>query len=310
MRQTQKLATAKDLNRRRTTVASGFVGGMLAALPATQAHTLLADARLPLSVLSDRTARVAVADYAALYNRVVDALDDEGFGLFSSPLRRGTFEFLCRAVLGSRTLGEALQLSSSFLHLVLTDMTFSVTSTNGATTLEIAVVKNPRGGGTGRVFAYEWLLRWVHSLACWLVGKRIGLDSVDFPYAPPAHAEDYALIYTEHARFGGETLIARLSSAVLDLPVIRQQDSIAAFLEGAPGKIALLYRRDQEMARLVKDVLRAALPSLPDLNEVARQLHYTPRTVQRRLTEEGTSFSEVKSVLRRDLATATMERSH
>lgn len=34
------------------------------------------------------------ARYAALYNIVVRALDDEGFCLFATPRRLGTFEFL------------------------------------------------------------------------------------------------------------------------------------------------------------------------------------------------------------------------
>ena len=40
----------------------------------------------------------------------------------------------------------------------------------------------------GRIFAFEWLLRLLHGLACWLAGRGLALDSVIFPYPQPAHA--------------------------------------------------------------------------------------------------------------------------
>jgi len=64
---------------------------------------------VPEEILSDREARVPISGYVALYNTVARHLDDEGFALFSSPMRAGSFEFLCRATMGSRDLGEALR---------------------------------------------------------------------------------------------------------------------------------------------------------------------------------------------------------
>src|SRR5690242_4627473 len=78
------------------TVAAGFVSGMLAGAPEQAA--LLREVGMPAAVLHDPRARVALTQYAALYNRLVAALDDEAFGLFSAPLRAGVFEFLCRSL--------------------------------------------------------------------------------------------------------------------------------------------------------------------------------------------------------------------
>src|SRR6185437_485632 len=44
--------------------------------------------------------------YVSLYNAVVRTLGDEGFALFSAPLRPGMFEFLCRTTAGSTTLAR------------------------------------------------------------------------------------------------------------------------------------------------------------------------------------------------------------
>ena len=58
--------------------------------------------------LADTASRIPVERYALLYNLCIEALDDEAFGLLPEPMRPGSFEFLCRAMLGAPTLGEAL----------------------------------------------------------------------------------------------------------------------------------------------------------------------------------------------------------
>jgi AraC-like DNA-binding protein len=297
----------------RASVAIGFVTGLLAGLVARGFDTrpLLASAGIAADDLSDPGARVPLASYAALYNIVVHALDDEGFCLFAGPLRLGTFEFLCRSVLASHTLEEALYRATRFLRLVLPELRVTVSRTRSAAQIEIAETtplsaqrEDPR-----RVFAFEWLLRLLHSLACWLVGRGLALNSVAFPYEKPAHAADYGLIYTEHSHFGSTTLIATLNPNLLDLPIRRDEMALAAFLEGAPGKITMLYRRDRETVRRVRDLVAAALPHSLALEDIARELLLSPRTLHRRLHEEGSSFRAVKDAVRRDFALARLEKT-
>jgi AraC-like DNA-binding protein len=159
------------------------------------------------------------------------------------------------------------------------------------------------------VFAFEWLLRLLHGLACWLAGRGLALDSVRFPYPQPAHANDYALIFTEHSSFNAEQLVATFNANLLDLPIRRDETALIAFLDGAPGKITTLYRRDREMVIRVRDLLRAALPDTLSLEEVADQLHLSPRTAHRRLEEEGSSFRGIKDALRRDMALARLTKT-
>src|SRR5690349_17549235 len=109
----------------RATVAAGFVRGMLSAIPAARARTLLRAAGLPASAMEEPN-RTPIADYAALYNRVVADMGDEGFGLFSAALRPGTFEFLCRGTLGAGTLDEALARAAHFMRLVLEDLELTI----------------------------------------------------------------------------------------------------------------------------------------------------------------------------------------
>lgn len=302
--------------KRQTTVAMGFVTGMLAGLarrnidPAPLLHAAGVD-------LADPARRIPVERYAALYNLLNRELDDEGFALFAQPMRVGSFEFLCRGCLTAPTLAEALQRASRFLHLVLPDLAVSVRRSQGRADLVIAETRHLAADpdDPGRIFAFEWLLRLLHGLSCWLAGRGIGLDSVIFPYRKPVHFADYALIFTEDSHFaptlpGGKgVLLASFNANLLELPLRRDEAALTAFLDGAPGKITTLYRRDRAMVIRVRDLLRAALPVPLSLDEVAARLHLSPRTVHRRLEEEGSSFRGIKDALRRDMALARLVKT-
>jgi AraC-like DNA-binding protein len=291
----------------------GFVTGMLSGMAAQGIaySDLLARAGLASVNLEDPDGRVPIRSYADLYSLTVQELRDEGFALFSAPVRIGSFEFLGRSVLSSRSLAEALDRAVRFLRLVLPDLRVTIRAGQGTSQLQVVETRrlqrdrdDPR-----RVFAFEWVLRWVHGLACWLVNRDLALNSVSFPYAEPPHAADYALIYTSRSAFGSQHLTATLNSNLLELPVRRDDEALAAFLDGAPGKIVTLYRRDREMVRRVRDAIAKSLPAAISLDEVSRRLNMSSRTVERRLHEEGSSLRAIKDALRRDIALSRLEKS-
>lgn len=302
-------ATRSDL---RSTVAMGFVTGMVSGLENRDLdiNRLLAQSGIDGATLTDPDARVSLASYANLYNHIVLQLGDEGFGLFETPLRSGTFEFLCRCTLSSRTLREALERMARFLSIVLAELRLNVNHDSQVASIEILdtssrwVTQDPR-----RIFAFEWLLRLIHGLACWLVGRSLPLIQVDFPYGEPRHSADYALIYTATPNFSpSDRLTASMTANLLELPIRRDDNALEAFLEGAPGKITTLYRRDRLLVRQVRDLLASTLPDSIQLEFVATQLHMSPRSLHRRLQEEGSSFRIIKDALRRDLALAKVEK--
>lgn len=297
--------------RPRATVSMGFVTGMVAGL---QRHAL--DPAPLLAGLdidpADPARRVPLDRYATLYNRVITELDDEGFGLFAQRMPPGSFEFLCRGMLGAPSLAEGLDRARRFLAIVLPDLAVSIWRSGHHAELRITETRAlaPDADAPARVFAFEWLLRLIHSLSCWLVGRGLALDSVDFPFARPAHADDYALVYTERSAFiGGPVLTARFNATLLELPIRRDEAALASFLDGAPGRISMLYRRDRATVTRVRDLIRHALPASLSQDDVAAQLHMSPRTLHRRLDEEGSSFRTIKEALRRDLALSRLTKT-
>lgn len=291
----------------------GFVSGMLAGYcknGKSPEHLLLA-AGIPPDKLWDAQERVLLEQYAHLYELTIQALDDEGFGMFTNPLRGGSFEFLCRALVSSQTLHEAMQRVARFFRVLLPELSLSITQQNDQACLHIRQV-GPLAEGigeAGRVFAYEWLLRHLHGLFCWLVERGLSLNQIHFPYPAPAHAEDYALLYTGDSCFNAPELKACFRANLLELPIRRDESALQLFLQGAPAKLTSLYRRDRETVLRVRNLLRASMPSMLSLEEVASRLHLSPRTLHRRLEDEGSRFGSIKNALRRDMALAWIAKT-
>lgn len=298
--------TAATDNRRspHSTVAIGFVTGITAGLSrcGADAGALLDRAGLASQQLGKPDARIPVARYAALYRLINERLDDEGFGLFSRPLRRGSFEFLCRSALSAPTLDAALERISRFLRIVLDELDVEVQRAGDTALLIISQERPLPVGEPGRVFAFEWLLRMIHGLAAWLVGRPLALDEVAFPYPPPPHAADYELVFAPRCSFDAPRLVARFPAAALALPVRRDEAALREFLVDAPASITTLYGRERALAQRVREQLRAALPAQRPLPAIARSLFLSPRTLHRRLEDEGTSLRAIREALRRDLA--------
>ncbi len=286
------------------TVSMGFVTGILSGVgrAGLSPADLLEHAEIASDLLHRREARIPVARYAALYRLINDSLDDEGFALFSRPLRRGSFEFLCRAVLSAPTLELALERIARFLHVVLDDLSVEIETSGRAAVIVISEEQAPPVGAAGRIFAYEWLLRMIHGLAAWLVAHPLPLDEVAFPYPPPLHVADYELVFAPRHTFDAPRLEARFPVEWLALPVRRDEAALTLFLADAPASITTLYRRDRALALRVREHLRAALPEQLTLPTLARRMFLSPRTLHRRLEDEGTSFRAIKDSLRRELA--------
>lgn len=310
----QLAKSASNTQTGRASVAAGFVTGMMAGVIRAGGDPLplLEAAGIAARTLTDPALRIPVDRYAELYNLTTRSLDDEAFALFSAPMRLGSFEFLCRALVSAPSLGDALQRMGRFLRVLLPDVAVATIARPeaGAAILTVTELRPlaRRVADPARVFALEWLLRLIHGLACWLAGRDLALDRVAFPYPRPPHADDYALIYTEHAEFDAPWLVAQFDASLLDLPIRRDETAVGLFLQDAPGKIVMLYRRDRELVLRVRELLRVSLADNPDLDQVARLLHLSPRTLHRRLGDEGANFRSIKQAVRRDAALARIAK--
>src|SRR5471032_2557359 len=196
-------AKTMTLSRQSTvTVSSHFLHGMLDFVRTRHGEKVmaqvLASAAIPQSLLLQPDARLTRQQYVALYRTVAATLDDEMLVLWSRPIRTGTLKYLMLSLLDSPTLLVALHRFVRFWNLLLDDYRLQISSKNDL--VRLALVE--RAPGTPATpLGHELMMKLIHGIASWLLGREISLQRVEFSYARPRHVGDYAFLYPGEVDF-------------------------------------------------------------------------------------------------------------
>lgn len=302
-------------------IAIGFVHEALACIRqrGLDADALLLAAGISPELLSSPTARVSSRHYGALWHLIIQAIDDEFFGMDSHPMKPGSFTMLCHAVIHSDTLERALRRATRFLRLVLDDLVGELQQDETSAHIVLtdlraptAGIKSPRSARpqpptASRAFAYGTYLVILHGLACWLVGRRIPIDTAAFCGDAPPYADEWRIMFSPDLRFQQDVCRLSFPREYLQLPNIQNERTMKDFLREAPANFLVKYKNSASLAAQIRRRLREWPPATwPDFDTLARQLHASPATLRRRLSEEGESYQSILDELRRDLAIALL----
>lgn len=283
------------------TLPIDFVHRLLAGagLDAAARRRLLAEAAIVPALLDEATARVTTEQFASLYQRLARELDDELPGMFSRPVRNGTFKFLCLSLIEATNVRTALYRFTRFFRIILDDVAFELSRQDQNTRIALL----PRlPAAAGNAFAQEILLRLVHGIASWLAGRRMPLARVDLAFPRPAHASEYAFLYPGPSHFDQALTAIHFETRLLDVPIRQDRRSLADFLRRAPGDWLFTSMAERKASDAVRDYLAGRLHLPAGIEDVAQALYTSVRSLSRRLKAEETSFQTIKDELRRDIA--------
>lgn len=133
-------------------------------------------------------------------------------------------------------------------------------------------------------------------------GKPIQAKLVEFsnPMGEAAPLEAY---FGCQIRFGAKGNRLTLHRRDLDLPFLSYNEELLEILTPALERTLDERSSDYSIVQAVQWVIKRCLAgSRPDMRTVARELGMSERTLQRRLTSEGTSFKQILSQVRHDMA--------
>lgn len=243
--------------------------------------------------------------YGRLWREIARVSEDEFFGLAARPMRPGSFKLMCQAVLHTTTLAQALHRALRFLRVVLDEPYGQLQVLEGRA--QIVLVK---GRSPYPAFAYRTFLLLVLGLACWLVGRRIALQRIDFACSVPEGRPDYLEFFGVPVHFGQPRCVLSFDAAYLDLPVIRNEAALKSFMHDAPGNLLVRYRHDTGWVTRLRAHLKETAPAdWPDFDALAAQLGISPASLRRRLREEGQSFASIKDEIRSAVAQTLLRQS-
>ena len=266
-------------------------------------ETYRIQAGLPAGCLDQDDITVAPESAAVMIETAATDLDCLDFGLrVAAKQSLSVLGPLAVALTNSRTLGDALDCLTRYMcvHSQAVPLTLGEDPRSRAGT--VALYYRPVNEH-GPVQTTDMGLGFAHRVLNQVSGGSYGLRSVELPYVPPGPLETYRDF------FGAPVHVGRpLRSAVLRFPPevarreLRQGDDTIYQLA-----IAYLARRaadrgEDVVSRVRVPVLDSLGTTPPSLDGVARLLLIHPRTLQRQLSEAGTSFGEIVDDARREKA--------
>ena len=135
----------------------------------------------------------------------------------------------------------------------------------------------------------------------WLIGETITPLRVHHPYPKPADPTPWEKAFGCPVHFGAAAFVIELPLSALDMPIPTADPTVGEMCERMVAQLAA-ERGGSVSARVRQVLMQMIAKGDPRRDAVAAELCMSERTLQRRLTEEGTSFIELVDDTRRELA--------
>lgn len=290
------------------TLSITFVHNMLQGVRARgqAVDCFLQDAGIAPELLAQAGARVTPAQLVALFESLVERLDDDGLGLQSRALKRGSFALIARSALSAPTLEVAMRRMARTYRLLQDDVALEIRHDAALAGLALRFTHPALSESN---FLHELLLRVFWRLLAWLAGGKLPIARFDFAFECPPYAESYGRAFPAPRAFAQPQSAFWFDAAYLQRRVRQDEQSLSQFLSRAQSHILLPPRTRHTLSASVRSHLLQTRPQWPDMAATAQSLHLSGATLQRRLAAEGTSFQLLKDGLRRDIAVLRLHNS-
>ncbi|MCB1844518.1 MAG: AraC family transcriptional regulator ligand-binding domain-containing protein [Halioglobus sp.] len=282
----------------------------------------------PLSLSPARIAAVdpnrqlPVLQYAKLYKLAVMRMQQMQQPIpWAAGVGSDAFEFMCRALISARTLGEALELAQRYDQLMapLIHHGVSLADAGDSEWVKLSytvdldssspIVVAPEVWEGGRyqptIARASGLAVW-HSICGWLTGCHLELSEakIQAPYVGRALFNSLSSIFDCPLYFDSDENSFTFARKFLDKRIIQNGESLREFLDVTIYHLISVERRTNSTGSAIKSLISNSFTSgsLPSFVEVAQMLNMSGSSLRRRLVKEGVSYQALKDELRRDIA--------
>ena len=256
--------------------------------------------------------------YSRLYKHAVRAMQSiQGAVPWGAGVGTDAFEMMCHAIMGSSSLGEALERAERFSKVIepVTGNHISLVSENGIAELRYSLLDPnsttafvPRGWWRGdsadSVARASGILVW-HAFCGWLIGHALETQRVTIgaPAVSDAYAQSLGDALAVTPVFDAQYSSITFSAHALDYRVVQNHDSLQGFLDQTVYQLICIEQRPASAAAAIKGLLGNDFShGMPTFTDIAERLAMSESSLRRRLIQEETSFQALKDEVRCELA--------
>lgn len=288
-----------------STISSVFVTEMLqgAATQGVDIKHLLPENAISAEMLKLPLSRVTFTQLSGLSRSLAQVLEDEVFGLTHRPQLPGTYSLLCNCLINATSVRESIETYRDFVRILDNSFNVSLTQSDGKTVLTLNRIP---GRSVLNNYAIEHFLLTFFRTVCWLADTQIPLVSVGLDYEKPPHGNEYGLIfYGTPVQFSQSKISLEFLDKSLDLPNVRTRKDLEAFLQATSLKLlSQTYKSSNYSTRLRLWISKMLVREgqAPSIESAADHFCIHPQALRRKLSREGSSYHDIKTDTRRDMA--------
>jgi AraC-like DNA-binding protein len=206
------------------------------------------------------------------------------------------------ALLTFKTAREGMQFAQRFHRLAAPTFTLSLQERGDEASWVFGDLLGLDSAGPLHRFLIEFQLALQTSLAQDIWQDRVRASLITLRHAQPAHHRLYEQALGCPVLFGQRQDSARFPARLLDTELALYNPLTAAMVHRVCEQLLEQASAPSGMARRVYQILAERPGQFPAMDQVAQALHTTPRTLRRRLEDEGTTFQNLLNDVRANLA--------
>ncbi|HEX3771158.1 MAG TPA: AraC family transcriptional regulator [Polyangiaceae bacterium] len=261
---------------------------------------LLAGSAVTFESLEDPFERLAAETMNELLQRARELTGEPALGYYLGLQKRASaYGFLGFAVTSASTLGQALDLALRYAPMHSTANTLELRREGDVASLHI---HEHMDFGPARDIVVISLMVGIHAIACSLTARQpqgdvlveVALPVPDYP------AKVSPLLPT--IRFGQPANRIVFDAARLDAPILTADGTALSLAQTLCERALEELGFDAELVERVRRLVVSGGNGFRSLEEVAKLLHMSPRTLKRRLAARAASFSAIVDQERREQA--------
>ena len=260
------------------------------------------------TALADSEARFARSSYDQLWPAAAKWTGDAGIGLHvGEQIQPRAVNILGYLLMSSSTVGEGLERAIHYHRVIASENWIEIDKRPGSMSIRLISGNLPE---EARALHTEYIALLLLKLLSWVSGDDVQATEVRFAHPRLVDEAEYQRVLRCTVRFQCPENTLLLSETVAHRPSLNANPEIAQIhREFAERQLAELG--EGSVAHAVAKHIASLMELGPcDLPTIAKIQHVSPRTLQRRLADEGTTFQKILESVRRNLCLRHLKWAH
>ena len=262
--------------------------------------SFLKEAGIPESALEDPDYKIMPAQELAFYVSACQALDKADLGLIIGPRYHiSTYGMLGLAAMTAADVYGCYQRFFDHIVMTWTYFRFIMYEDGEEGVLEMEPLRDL---GDAYSFMRDRDISAAYGIACEALGRRLPLTRVQLKEKASSYEQAYVDTFQAPIEFDASRDAILFELKWFDEPLYRADAATSNVFASQCEPISAALRNEYNLTEHIRAIVMNWDEAPKTLEEVAEELHTTPRTIQRKLSAAGTTYKELVEEVRINIA--------